>query len=179
MRVCVAAGGVPHCNRQRLSATKQLVTNPLNQLDPRALPKKEMSLNSLMQTKSPIRSNDDFLPGGTDRPVVLGNIGSLRQQSGPCVSLLDRGRRRSGAQHRAGQQDLPQPGGDRADQLEGAGDGGVVRVGQRDKPGLGRSQETRAVPSCLFIRSLSGMSCHHHRMLSGRKNSSSAVLHTS
>ena len=138
-----------------------------------------MSLNGLMQTKSPVRSNGDLLPGGTDRPVVLGNVSGLRQQSGPRVPLLDRGRRRSGAQDRAGQQDLSQPGGDRADQLEGAGDGGVVRVGQRDKPGLGGSQETRAVPSCLFIRSLSGMSCHHHRMLSGRKNSSSAVLHTS
>ena len=70
VRVCVAGGGVPHCNRQRLSATKQLVTNPLNQLDPRALPKKEMSLNSLMQTKSPIRSNDDVLPGGTPFPAA-------------------------------------------------------------------------------------------------------------
>ena len=98
-----------------------------------------MSLNDLMQTKSPVRSNGDLLPSGTDRPVVLGNVGGLRQQRGPRVPLLDRGRRRSGAQHRAGQQDLPQPGGDRADQLEGAGDGGVVRVGQRDKPGLGRS----------------------------------------
>ena len=98
-----------------------------------------MSPNGLMQTKSPIRSDGDLLPGGTDRPVVLGNVGGLRQQSRPRVPLLDRGRRRSGAQDRAGQQDLPQPGGDRADQLEGAGDGGVVRVGQRDKPGLGRS----------------------------------------
>ena len=32
VRVCVAGGGVPHCNRQRLPATKQLVSNLLDQL---------------------------------------------------------------------------------------------------------------------------------------------------